>query len=116
MTDLVDLLDSAAGRSVAPTSQTVDRDLRRTAAFVRQGEWFFIPRKNFTVDEKDVLRNEPIRRGAGKPHVCENLFRTGGETVYVNARYPNGLTLGQWHALPKKERKHRNWPIDELAP
>ena len=29
MTDLVDLLDSAAGRSVAPTSQTVDRDLRR---------------------------------------------------------------------------------------
>ena len=29
MTDLMDLLDSAAGRPVAPTSQTVDGDLRR---------------------------------------------------------------------------------------
>jgi hypothetical protein len=27
--------------------------------------------------------NEPIRRGRGKPHMCEQLYRDGVTTVYV---------------------------------
>ncbi len=65
---------------------------RRTEAFVRQGEWFFIPAPDVTADERLVLRKEPLRRGRGKPHLCEFLYRLGGTTVYVCRQYPNGLT------------------------
>ncbi len=42
-----------------------ERNRRRNAAFVRQGEWFFIPSPNFVV-EKELIRHwEPIRRGWG---------------------------------------------------
>jgi hypothetical protein len=81
------------------------RDQRRTAAFVRQGEWFFIPRPKFRMDLRLALRNEPIRRGAGKPHQCQFLYRFGGDEVYVNERHPNGLTKAQYWKLPHEERK-----------
>lgn len=68
-----------------------DRDLRRTHAFVRQGEWFFIPEPLLEVYGTEILRDEPIRRGSGKPHVCEMVFRQGGRTVWVCSGYPNGL-------------------------
>lgn len=86
-----------------------DRDLRHTAAFVRQGEWFFIPRLGLEVPEERVLRSEPIRRGGGKPHLCEFLYRDGGETVYVSAAHPNGLTVLQYRNLPKVERRSQSW-------
>jgi len=85
------------------------RDRRRTAAFVRQGEWFFIPRPRLRVNESLVLRDEPIRRGAGKPHLCQFLFRTGGELVHVHDRYPNGLTEAQFAALKPVERALDGW-------
>src|SRR6056297_1537335 len=45
------------------------RNRRRNEAFIRQGEWFFVPVENpALVDERLVLRNEPIARGGGKPH------------------------------------------------
>lgn len=81
------------------------RDHRRTAAFVRQGEWFFIPRPAFRMDVRFALRNEPIRRGAGKPHMCQFLYRVGGEEVFVNSRYPNGLTQAGYLKLPREERR-----------
>jgi len=37
------------------------RNRRKNAAFVRQGEWFFLPIPGFVVDEKLVLLNEPLR-------------------------------------------------------
>ena len=80
------------------------RDQRRTAAFVRQGEWFFIPRPAFRMDVRLALRNEPIRRGAGKPHLCQYLCRFGGDEVYVSDRYPNGLTWSQRLKRPHEER------------
>ena len=43
-------------------------NLRWTPAFIRQGEWFFLPRPWLHVDEREVLRGEPISRGGGKPH------------------------------------------------
>ena len=63
---------------------TPHRNRRRNEAFVRQGEWFFLPQPRATVRPDEVIHNEPIRRGAGKPHWCEFLARTGGEVVYVN--------------------------------
>jgi hypothetical protein len=85
------------------------RDLRRNEAFVRQGEWFFIPRPRVSVDEKLVLKHEPIRRGAGKPHLCQFLYRTGGERVYVRSDYPNGLTVQQYRELAESQRRRSRW-------
>jgi hypothetical protein len=76
-----------------------DQFRRRNAAFIRQGEWFFIPAPDLRVDEKLILRNEPLRRGGGKPHICENVFRTNGVGVYVCRQYPQGVTEAQYRKL-----------------
>ena len=86
-----------------------ERDQRRTAAFVRQGEWFFIPCPELQVDWSEVVYNEPIQRGAGKPHRCEAMYRYEGERVYVSANYPNGVTWAEFRALPDSERRSHRW-------
>jgi hypothetical protein len=86
-----------------------NRNRRRNDAFIRQGEWFFIPSPNLNVDPKLVLQNEPLRRGRGKPHAVEFLYRVGGETVYVSNRYPNGLTATQYGKLLSRKPEARNW-------
>jgi len=86
-----------------------ERDKRKTPAFLRQGEWFFLPRPWLRVDEKLVLKDEAIRRGAGKPHVCQFLFRQGGQLVWVSDAYPNGLSDQQYRALPAKTRDKHVW-------
>ena len=44
------------------------RNRRRNEAFVRQGEWFFVPvASSFQPKKSLILTNEPLRRGAGKP-------------------------------------------------
>ena len=79
---------------------------RRNAAYVRQGEWFFLPRRSLIVDEADVLRNEPLSRGRGKDHLLEFAFRRGGETVFVNAEHPSGMSLAEFERLsPAKQRR-----------
>jgi hypothetical protein len=79
------------------------RYARKNRAFRRQGEWFFVPEPSFVVDEKLILRNEPLRRGAGKPHLVEDLFRSGGETVHVCRRHPNGVMPDEYRSI-----LHRN--------
>jgi hypothetical protein len=86
-----------------------DRDKRWTKAFVRHGEWFFIPRPAMDVSEASVVRNEPIRRGAGKPHWCQFLYREDGEAVYVHSHYPNGVTAEEFAALPDSQRRMHGW-------
>lgn len=76
-----------------------ERKRRKTDAYIRQGEWFFIPCPNLKVDKSLVLKNEPLRRGRSKPHVAEFLYRIGGVTVWVNSEYPNGLTQKQYEKL-----------------
>ncbi len=85
------------------------QDRRRNEAFLRQGEWFFLPRPWLTMDEKLVIKNEPIRRGAGKPHLCQFMFRQGGEVVYVNDSHPNGITQKEFAKLPKTEQERLDW-------
>ena len=84
---------------------------RRNAAYVRQGEWFFVPApEGFRPDPRLVLRHEPISRGRGsKPHTCEELFRAGGETVYVSGRFPGGLGEPAYRELIEREPAARKW-------
>lgn len=85
------------------------RNRRRNEAFVRQGEWFFVPVPQWgRVDERLILRNEPIARGGGKPHICEELVRQGGELVYVSPKHPQGLTEWQYSRLISRQPKLRN--------
>lgn len=85
------------------------RYARKNRAFRRQGEWFFVPEPSFVADEKLVLRDEPLRRGAGKPHMVEQLFRTGGEEVYVTKRFPNGLTPPEYRSMLLNNPAARSW-------
>src|SRR5258707_1743348 len=82
---------------------------RKNRAFRRQGEWFFIPEPSVVVNEKLVLRNEPLRRGAGKPHFVEELFRSGCETVHVCRQYSNGVTPGEYGSILRPSPRAVRW-------
>lgn len=95
------------------------RNRRRNEAFVRQGEWFFVPLPEGTrVDERIALRHSPLRRGAGKPHIVDELIRDGGEAVYVSNLYPNGLTPREYQRLISRRPELRNigWVIQRRNP
>jgi hypothetical protein len=86
------------------------RNRRKNAAFVRQGEWFFLPVPGLVVDEKLILPNEPLRRGnGGKPHWAEFCYRTDGETVYVCSRHRNGVTVAQYRNILAGNSKAAAW-------
>ncbi|MCW8132669.1 MAG: hypothetical protein KIS92_20145 [Planctomycetota bacterium] len=98
-----------------------ERLSRRNEAFVRQGEWFFVPAPWVAkdVDPAKVLRNEPLSRGRGsKPHRCEMLFRRGGENVYVCRYFPNGLTEVNYRRelLRNPKAKAYRWQSMRLNP
>lgn len=88
----------------------VTRNRRHNPAFHRQGEWFFLPASAVVIDPARVLHHEPLRRGnGGKPHWVEDLYRTGGETVYLSRQHPNGLTQAQYQALIAANPAARFW-------
>lgn len=86
-----------------------DRQRRKTDVFTRQGEWFFIPTPDLAVNQRFVLRNEVLRRGRGKPHNCEFLYRDGGTTVYVCGRRSNGLTANEYGKLLERKPDAKRW-------
>ena len=52
--------------------KTEDRRRRKTSAYIRQGEWFFMPASRVIVMEWLILHNEPLSRGNGsKPHISD---------------------------------------------
>ena len=65
------------------------------------------------VPEALVLRNEPIARSGGKPHRVQYLYRTGGRTIYLCHRYPNGLTSDRYRELIREtpDAKSWNWQV-----
>jgi hypothetical protein len=87
-----------------------DRQRRKNAAYVRQGEWFFLPMPKLHVPNKKVLYDEPLSRGVGsKPHICEFLYRKGGETVYVCDEFPQGLATSDYVDLLRSKPRAKNW-------
>lgn len=86
------------------------RNGRKNAAFLRQGEWFFLPVPTMIVAEALILQNEPLRRGnGGKPHWAEFCYRTGGETVHVCDRYLNGVTESQFRSILLSDAAAKKW-------
>lgn len=76
---------------------------RKTAAYVRQGEWFFLPRPMMHVGEL-ATRNGRLARPGGKPHRVEWLFRPeGGNETFVRGAisHPDHATiyLQAWHRV-----------------
>ncbi len=91
---------------------------KRKNGFVRQGEWFFIPCADLEVHEYLALQYEPLRRGRGKTHVGQFLFRRGGDAVWVRSEFPNGISEAL-HARVLHERpgwKNMHWQYMRLAP
>ena len=97
------------GRQLRMQVRKKNWNRRRNAAFIRQGEWFFVPEPRLTVNAKLVLTNEPLRRGGGKPHMVEFLYRSGGEVVYVCSQKPNGLTPAQFNAFVSRKPEAKSW-------
>ena len=85
------------------------RNRRKNAAYRRQGEWFFLPTPDLHVDEGLVLRNESLRRGNGKPHSVEFCYRTGGETVHVCPRHPNGVLASVYQRILTANPRAKAW-------
>lgn len=95
------------------------RNRRRNPAFIRQGEWFFMLLQPWVrVNESVVLYNEPLRRGAGKPHMVEELVRQGGEPVYVSTQHPNGITPREYERLISRQPQLRSlhWVVQRRNP
>ncbi|WP_028062700.1 hypothetical protein [Solirubrobacter soli] len=57
---------------------------RRNPVFLRQGEWFFLPEPKVVANPSMILRDEPLARPGGTPHILREAFRRGGRSVYVN--------------------------------
>ncbi|MEM9658779.1 MAG: hypothetical protein AAF961_10495 [Planctomycetota bacterium] len=79
------------------------RHRRRTTAYVRQGEWFFLPRPTMHVGEL-AERNGQLSREGGKPHRVEWIYRPAGrsETFARGAvSHPDHDTirLQVWHRV-----------------
>lgn len=86
---------------------------RRNAAFVRQGEWFFVPVSELSINPtfaNPIHKNEPITRGRGsKSHICEEVFRGGGELVWVCSTYPSGISQKRYAELLKTTPEAARW-------
>jgi hypothetical protein len=82
---------------------------RRNAAFVRQGEWFFVPAVRIDPPEALILRDEPLTRGRGRPHVMQFAYRRGGDAVYVNRDHPAGISEARYARLRPEQRRSGGW-------
>lgn len=76
---------------------------RKTAAYIRQGEWFFLPRPMMHVGDLATQKGQLAREG-GKPHRVEWLYRPEGhdETFVRGAvSHPDHETihLQVWHRV-----------------
>ena len=88
-------------------------DKHKTKGWIRQGEWFFIPAPEFSIKNNEVIhKDEPIRRGAGSPHICQELIRKGGVSVKVHPSIaPNGITESEFNKLSKNQRDLPGWRV-----
>lgn len=79
------------------------RGNRRTTAYVRQGEWFFVPCPEFDADRHIAAHNGTLVRSGGKPHHVEWLCRPHDGETYVRGKvwHPDHRTiyLDGWHKV-----------------
>jgi hypothetical protein len=79
------------------------RNRRRNRAYLRQGEWFFVPASSSDIEGGFVLRDQPLAAARGKPHMADEVVREGGETRFARGRitHPDHRTvvLDGWHRV-----------------
>lgn len=91
------------------------RHQRHNLGSIRQGEWFFLPEPRMKVPDSHIIRSEPIIRVrvaryhgiSSKPHIVEELYRTGGEVIYTHPDFPWGLTAKELEHVLATSRKLR---------
>jgi hypothetical protein len=92
------------------------RAKRRTTAYVRQGEWFFLPCPESEVANRHIEENGLIRRGESKPHRVEFLCRVNGDVFARGAvSHPDHATihLDQWHRVLRNTEVVPKDPVEE---
>jgi hypothetical protein len=105
-------LQPEAVRENLARTRVKDPFRRRNAAYVRQGEWFFVPAPGIDPPPGEMLCNELLTRGAGStPHVMQFAYRTGGTTVYVNRANPTGISEAQYARLAPAEQRQGGWRL-----
>jgi hypothetical protein len=102
-------LQPQAVRMLVERTRPKDPFRRRNAAYVRQGEWFFVPAAGIDPPKAFVLRDEPLTRGRGKAHVMQFAYRRGGDVVYVNRRHPAGISEVRFARLTPEQRRSGGW-------
>jgi len=96
------LRPDVATKSIKKRGKLKNRNKRRNKGFIRQGEWFFIP-VDLDIDDSIIHTNEPIvRQGGGKPHIVEEIVRSGGKSVYVNG--DRKITTIEYDKLPTSSK------------
>lgn len=95
-----------------------NKNRRRNEAFIRQGEWFFIPAPEVKPMKWVILQDEPVvRTRGGKPHMAEFLYRIGGKTIYTNPKYPRPLSENEYRRLLRSGEKIRGqFRVQRLDP
>ena len=87
------------------------RGRRRNEAFVRQGEWFFIPAPKHDASGGVIEHNAPLSRGLrSKPHIVQELCRFGGITEY-ELRGPGDrrmVSSAEWDRMPANDPRKAN--------
>lgn len=91
------------------------RHKHRNEAMIRQGEWFFLPMPDMEVPQREILKNEPMRRGRSRPHIAEECYRSGGERVYVSSAFPNGLTTREYETFKAKDPRAKNMVFTSMV-
>jgi hypothetical protein len=102
-------LQPQAVRALVERTRPKEPFRRRNAAYVRQGEWFFVPAAGLDPADAFVLRDERLSRGRGKAHVMQYAHRRGGATVYVNRRHPAGISETRYARLTPDQRRSGAW-------
>lgn len=82
---------------------------RKNRAYVRQGEWFFLPEPSLVANDAIIMKNERIRRGLGSPHLVQELYRCGGTTVYVCRQYPQAISAETYRDLLLQDPSRKRW-------
>jgi hypothetical protein len=110
-------LQPEAVREVVSRSRLKDPFRRRNAAYVRQGEWFFVPAPRIDPPQAEVLRNEPLLRGAGStPHEMQFAYRRGGTVVYVSRGSSNVISAEEYARLTRAEQRTGRWSVQLRDP
>lgn len=88
-----------------------DRQKRKNPAYIRQGEWFFVPVGDKDLSAHVIHKNEPIQLVGRSEHIVEELCRHGGETVMTCARYRGGkpISLDKYNKLIRTNKEANTW-------